>query len=112
MKRVSAEGLIPAALALRAKCRLSAKCRKRLSSCCVEEAMLRPAQYRLPIIGSNATLARRRRRSILWAQALPRGTQNRERASMSRQNYFNTLSMAQKLEQLGKCRFMDRSEFN
>ncbi len=31
---------------------------------------------------------------------------------MSRQNYFNTLTMAQKLEQLGLCRFMDRSEFN
>jgi ketol-acid reductoisomerase len=31
---------------------------------------------------------------------------------MSRQNYFNTLTMAQKLEQLGQCRFMDRSEFN
>ncbi|MES1189429.1 MAG: ketol-acid reductoisomerase [Myxococcales bacterium] len=31
---------------------------------------------------------------------------------MSRQNYFNTLTMAQKLEQLGQCRFMDKSEFN
>ena len=31
---------------------------------------------------------------------------------MSRQNYFNTLTMAHKLEQLGQCRFMDRSEFN
>ena len=31
---------------------------------------------------------------------------------MSRQNYFNTLTMAQKLDQLGRCRFMDRSEFN
>ncbi|MEY2931044.1 MAG: hypothetical protein RL033_1793, partial [Pseudomonadota bacterium] len=31
---------------------------------------------------------------------------------MSRQNYFNTLTMAQKLEQLGQCRFMERSEFN
>jgi ketol-acid reductoisomerase len=31
---------------------------------------------------------------------------------MSRQNYFNTLTMAQKLDQLGKCRFMERSEFN
>ena len=30
---------------------------------------------------------------------------------MSRQNYFNTLTMAGKLDQLGKCRFMDRSEF-
>src|SRR3569623_1812304 len=30
---------------------------------------------------------------------------------MSRQNYFNTLTMAQKLDQLGRCRFMDRSEF-
>ncbi|RKF21535.1 ketol-acid reductoisomerase [Alginatibacterium sediminis] len=26
-------------------------------------------------------------------------------------NYFNTLNLRQKLEQLGKCRFMDRSEF-
>src|SRR5688500_20365012 len=31
---------------------------------------------------------------------------------MSRQNYFNTLTMAQKLSQLGQCRFMDSSEFN
>src|SRR4051812_21710973 len=30
---------------------------------------------------------------------------------MSRQNYFNTLTMAQKLDQVGRCRFMDRSEF-
>jgi len=27
-------------------------------------------------------------------------------------NYFNTLSMAEKLDQLGRCRFMDRSEFS
>lgn len=27
-------------------------------------------------------------------------------------NYYNTLSQADRLEQLGKCRFMDRSEFN
>lgn len=26
-------------------------------------------------------------------------------------NYFNTLSLRDKLTQLGKCRFMDRSEF-
>ena len=26
-------------------------------------------------------------------------------------NYFNTLSLSNKLNQLGKCRFMDRSEF-
>ena len=26
-------------------------------------------------------------------------------------NYFNTLSLSDKLSQLGKCRFMDRSEF-
>ena len=26
-------------------------------------------------------------------------------------NYFNTLSLSNKLSQLGKCRFMDRSEF-
>jgi ketol-acid reductoisomerase len=31
---------------------------------------------------------------------------------MSRKNYFNTLTLARKLEQLGRCRFMDRSEFN
>jgi ketol-acid reductoisomerase len=29
-----------------------------------------------------------------------------------RQNYFNTLGMAGKLRELGKCRFMARSEFN
>lgn len=29
-----------------------------------------------------------------------------------RLNYYNTLSQADKLEQLGKCRFMDRSEFS
>ena len=27
-------------------------------------------------------------------------------------NYFNTLTFAQKLEQLGQCEFMDRSEFS
>ena len=26
-------------------------------------------------------------------------------------NYFNTLSLREKLAQLGKCRFMDQSEF-
>ena len=31
---------------------------------------------------------------------------------MARQNYFNTLTMAQKLDQLGRCRFMNASEFN
>ncbi len=31
---------------------------------------------------------------------------------MSRKNYFNTLTLAQKLEQLGRCRFMNPSEFN
>ena len=30
---------------------------------------------------------------------------------MSRVNYFNTLSMSSKLDQLGRCRFMQRSEF-
>jgi ketol-acid reductoisomerase len=30
----------------------------------------------------------------------------------TRQNYFNTLTMAQKLDQLGRCRFMDRGEFS
>src|SRR6056300_1028923 len=27
-------------------------------------------------------------------------------------NYFNQLSLAEKLEQLGQCRFMDQSEFD
>merc|ERR550537_925181 len=27
-------------------------------------------------------------------------------------NYYNTLSQAERLEQLGKCRFMDKDEFN
>jgi ketol-acid reductoisomerase len=27
-------------------------------------------------------------------------------------NYFNTLSLRDKLDQLGRCRFMDSSEFN
>ncbi|MFI3256276.1 MAG: ketol-acid reductoisomerase, partial [Psittacicella sp.] len=27
-------------------------------------------------------------------------------------NYFNSLTLHQKLEQLGKCRFMQRSEFD
>jgi len=31
---------------------------------------------------------------------------------MARENYFNTLTMAGKLDQLGRCRFMDRGEFN
>ncbi len=31
---------------------------------------------------------------------------------MGRHNYFNTLTMAGKLDQLGKCRFMERSEFS
>ncbi|MDH5670868.1 MAG: ketol-acid reductoisomerase [Myxococcales bacterium] len=31
---------------------------------------------------------------------------------MARENYFNTLTMAGKLEQLGKCRFMARDEFS
>jgi len=31
---------------------------------------------------------------------------------MTRKNYFNTLSMAGKLKQLGKCRFMARDEFH
>ena len=26
-------------------------------------------------------------------------------------NYFNTLNLREKLDQLGRCRFMDRSEF-
>ncbi len=30
---------------------------------------------------------------------------------MARKNYFNTLTMAQKLDQLGRCRFMERAEF-
>jgi ketol-acid reductoisomerase len=31
---------------------------------------------------------------------------------MARNNYFNTLTMAQKLDQLGRCSFMDRGEFS
>jgi len=31
---------------------------------------------------------------------------------MARKNYFNTLTMARKLAELGKCRFMAREEFN
>ncbi len=31
---------------------------------------------------------------------------------MARNNYFSTLTMAQKLDQLGRCRFMDRGEFS
>ena len=27
-------------------------------------------------------------------------------------NYFNQLSLAQKLDQLGQCRFMNQSEFD
>jgi len=30
---------------------------------------------------------------------------------MARNNYFNTLTLAQKLDQLGRCRFMDKAEF-
>ena len=30
---------------------------------------------------------------------------------MARNNYFNSLTMAQKLDQLGRCRFMARDEF-
>lgn len=33
------------------------------------------------------------------------------RASHVRKNYFNTLSMKTRLDQLGRCRFMDKSEF-
>jgi len=33
------------------------------------------------------------------------------RGAAARKNYFNTLSMSQKLDQLGRCRFMARSEF-
>src|SRR3954465_7906950 len=43
---------------------------------------------------------------------MPRRHHTRKETNMSRQNYFNTLTMAQKLDQLGRCRFMDRSEFN
>src|SRR3954463_11337537 len=42
----------------------------------------------------------------------PEASEPRGATTMSRQNYFNTLTMAQKLDQLGRCRFMDRSEFN
>src|SRR5690349_3506579 len=69
--------------------------------------------------GAIQTGKNRRKRNIGVAVAAvygdethPRGcTSTRERARMARQNYFNTLTMAGKLEQLGKCRFMDRSEF-
>jgi ketol-acid reductoisomerase len=27
-------------------------------------------------------------------------------------NYFNQLTLSQKIDQLGKCRFMDPNEFN
>ena len=69
-------------------------------------------------MGVNATLEA----GGLWF--IPRGSEDRfpftrvalgvrtRGARMSRKNYFNTLSMAGKLEQLGQCRFMDRSEFN
>lgn len=30
---------------------------------------------------------------------------------MKMANYFNTLNLREKLDQLGRCRFMDRSEF-
>ena len=33
-------------------------------------------------------------------------------ASAARNNYYNTLSQAEKLDQLARCRFMDRSEFD
>src|SRR5690606_7170083 len=33
------------------------------------------------------------------------------RFPMARNNYFNTLTMAQKLDQLGRCRCMSRDEF-
>merc|ERR1719310_748797 len=32
-------------------------------------------------------------------------------SAAARTNYFNSLSMSQKLDQLGRCRFMERSEF-
>jgi len=35
----------------------------------------------------------------------------RQEFLMGRTNYFNTLTMAQKLDQLARCRFMQRSEF-
>src|SRR5690606_9628421 len=35
----------------------------------------------------------------------------RRRKLMARNNYFNTLTMAQKLDQLGRCRFMAQGEF-
>src|SRR3954464_7256033 len=43
---------------------------------------------------------------------MPCGITTPRKTRMSRQNYFNTLTMAQKLDQLGRCRFMERSEFN
>src|SRR6476620_6041980 len=65
--------------------------------------MLRFLQHRLPKIGGCAT----------WRPRYPALSLHTARSSiMSRQNYFNTLSMAQKLDQLGRCRFMARSEFS
>src|SRR5205085_5874139 len=43
---------------------------------------------------------------------MPCGITTPRKTRMARQNYFNTLTMAQKLDQLGRCRFMDRSEFS
>src|SRR5215208_2113094 len=74
--------------------------------------MLRFRQFRLPIIGAYATLAPGPGRSILAARRCRSASQARGATHMARQNYFNTLTMAQKLDQLGRCRFMDRSEFN
>ena len=113
MQRVSADGLMCSALALRAKCRLSAKCRKRL------QFLVRRGGH--VAIYAIQTTKNRRRRNVGSGppaiypdgQAMPRRHHEpRGAIHMARQNYFNTLTMAQKLDQLGQCRFMDRSEFN
>ena len=36
---------------------------------------------------------------------------NQQIKTIKMSNYFNTLTLREKLEQLGKCRFMDASEF-
>ncbi|CAJ1327641.1 unnamed protein product, partial [Effrenium voratum] len=51
----------------------------------------------------NAVRQSSRTRSAMFRSLL--------RAATSRSNYFNTLSFSEKLDQLGRCRFMARSEF-
>src|SRR5687768_7439569 len=111
MQRVSADGLMCSAFAERAKCRLSARCVNALKSS-GEMVMLRFAQFRVPKIGVSATLDRPGSGAIPSRRLPEWAARTSERIAMARQNYFNTLTMAGKLEQLAKCRFMERSEFN